>query len=147
MPRLYAYDANEFTQKNLLEVFCHCYDNPYCLNIFQCTSKALKKALPRLKLIHAWESSKRDRIPQCIDSFLPESPTKDLSIGYKNLQWKQVWFTCWLERNMKWATTKRPDWFCPINLKIRNLAENGICGLMCPLMHAPQYKSTWFFAC
>lgn len=42
MPRLYAYDANEFTQKNLLEVFCHCYDNPY-----------LKKALPRLKLIHA----------------------------------------------------------------------------------------------
>lgn len=29
MPRLYAYDANEFTQKNLLEVFCHCYDNPY----------------------------------------------------------------------------------------------------------------------
>lgn len=42
MPRLYANDANEFTQKNLPEVFCHCYDNPYCLNIFQCTSRALK---------------------------------------------------------------------------------------------------------
>lgn len=42
MPRLYAYDANEFTQKNLLEVFCHCYDNPYCLNIFQCAPRAIK---------------------------------------------------------------------------------------------------------
>ena len=45
MPRLYAYDAHELTQKNLLEVLCNCYDNPYCLNIFQCTSRQLSRAL------------------------------------------------------------------------------------------------------
>lgn len=56
MPRLYAYDANEFTQKNVIVMIIR-----IALTFFKARQELWSKL--HLKLNHAWESSKRDRIP------------------------------------------------------------------------------------